>query len=83
MQAAIKYWGVLTVLLVGTLLLMYFRPILARYGPSFGFTAAAVAMSDRVESTIFKVRLCMPTFPWTCGGYLAHLGKAARGIDFG
>lgn len=56
-QAAIKYWGVLMVMMVGTLLLMYFVPVTAFFGPSFGYTLAAVGMSDRVESTVFKVGL--------------------------
>lgn len=54
-QAAIKYWAVLVVMLVGTLMLEYFLPVAARLNPSFGYTAAAVGMSDRVESTVFKV----------------------------
>jgi hypothetical protein len=54
-QAVFKYWSVLTLLMVGTLLLMYFVPLIGRFNPSFGFTAAAVGMSDRVESTLFKV----------------------------
>lgn len=54
-QAVLKYWSVLTLLMVGTLLLMYFMPIIGRFNPSFGFTAAAVGMSARVESTLFKV----------------------------
>lgn len=54
-QAAIKYWSVLVLLFVGTLLLQYFVPVAGRLNPSFGYTAAAVGMSDRVESTVFKV----------------------------
>jgi hypothetical protein len=55
-QAAVKYWAVLVVVMVGTLLVMYFVPQSARWSPSFGYTAAAVGMSDRVESTVSKVR---------------------------
>jgi len=54
-QAAVKYWFVLVVMLVGTLLLQYFVPASVQLGPSFGYTAAVVGMSDRVESTVFKV----------------------------
>jgi hypothetical protein len=58
LHAAIKYWCVLVVMMVGTLLLQYFVPVSARLSPSFGYTAAVVGMSDRVESTVFKVS-CM------------------------
>lgn len=54
-QAAFKYWCVLVLMLVGTLLLMYFVPVSAMLSPTFGYTLAAVGMSDRVESTVFKV----------------------------
>lgn len=55
-HACIKYWCVIVIMLVGTLLLQYFVPASVRLGPSFGYTAAVVGMSDRVESTVFKVR---------------------------
>lgn len=54
-QAAVKYWCVLVVVMVGTLLLQYFLPVVARMNPTFGYTAVVVGMSDRVESTVFKV----------------------------
>lgn len=54
-HAAIKYWCVLVLMMVGTLLLQYFVPVSTRFSPTFGYTAAVVGMSDRVESTVFKV----------------------------
>lgn len=63
-QAGAKYWTVLTLMLVGTLLLQYFVPPSARYGPSFGYSAAAIGMSDRVEATVFKVSDGV----WVCSG---------------
>jgi hypothetical protein len=41
--------------MVGTLLLLHFVPTSYRYAPNFGYSAAAVGMSDRVESTVHKV----------------------------
>jgi hypothetical protein len=35
--------------------LLYFVPTAYRYAPNFGYSAAAVGMSDRVESTVHKV----------------------------
>jgi hypothetical protein len=55
-QAGAKYWAVLMLMLVGILVLQYLHPRSIAMGPSFGYTAAAVGMSDRVEATVFKVR---------------------------
>jgi hypothetical protein len=54
-RAGLKYWIVLSCVMVGTLLLLYGVPTSYRYAPNFGYSAAAVGMSDRVESTVHKV----------------------------
>jgi hypothetical protein len=55
--AGLKYWIVLAGVMVATLALLYSVPTSYRYAPNFGYSAAAVGMSDRVESTVHKVRV--------------------------
>lgn len=45
----------LSAVLVGILVLMHYVPESVKLAPNFGYSAAAVGMSDRVESTVFKV----------------------------
>lgn len=58
--AGVKYWFVCSTVLVAVLALQYYVPISYKYAPNFGYSAAAVGMSDRVESTIYKVRAHAP-----------------------
>lgn len=53
--AGLKYWCVLTAVMVTILVIQYKVPQASRYAPNFAYSAAAVGMSDRVESTVFKV----------------------------
>eukprot|EP00775_Hariotina_reticulata_P009285 gene9285-9450_t len=82
-QAGVKYWFVLSAVLVSILVLMYFVPESIRLAPNFGYSAAAVGMSDRVESTVYKVVI------WTGSSVLGavlgwllmlHPGLANNGV---
>ncbi|KIZ00884.1 hypothetical protein MNEG_7079 [Monoraphidium neglectum] len=64
--AGVKYWFVISTVLVALLLVQYHIPSAYRraflppssagaYAPNFGYSAAAVGMADRVEATVFKV----------------------------
>jgi hypothetical protein len=80
-QAAVKYWGVLVIMMVGTLLLQYFKPVVARMNPTFGYTAVVVGMSDRVESTVFKVRQEGLADLWTVAAPPGHTPKGVLQAD--
>eukprot|EP00879_Flechtneria_rotunda_P012322 GHRR01012869.1.p1 GENE.GHRR01012869.1~~GHRR01012869.1.p1 ORF type:complete len:957 (+),score=306.37 GHRR01012869.1:270-3140(+) len=54
-QAGCKYWLVLAVVFVATVLSLHFDAVIASLSPAFGFVAAALAMSERVEATVSKV----------------------------
>lgn len=54
-QAAAKYWLVLSLVLVATLLTLHFDPYIATLNPAFGYVAASLAMAERVEATVSKV----------------------------
>ncbi|WIA41085.1 hypothetical protein OEZ86_004716 [Tetradesmus obliquus] len=70
-RAGLKYWLVLSCVMVATLALLHGVPTAYRYAPNFGYSAAAVGMSDRVESTVHKV-IC-----WTASAVVgATLGWA-------
>lgn len=56
MQAGFKYWLVLAVLFEVTLLVLYAVPAIRPLGPAFGFVAASLSMSEKVEATVSKVR---------------------------
>jgi hypothetical protein len=55
-QAGAKYWLVLSLMLCATLLSLHYDPALISLNPAFGFVAASLAMSERVEATVSKVR---------------------------
>jgi hypothetical protein len=55
-QAGAKYWLVLSMMLVATLLSLHYDPALVSLNPAFGYVAASLAMSERVEATVSKVR---------------------------
>jgi hypothetical protein len=57
--AGVKYWFVLSTVLVSLLLLLDSYPRLIQLAPNFGYSAVAVGMSDRVESTMGKVWLLL------------------------
>ena len=63
-QAGVKYWIVCTTVLVSVLAILYAVPSAARHAPNFAYSAAAVGMSDRVESTVHKVRLFQLPAGW-------------------
>jgi hypothetical protein len=54
-QAGAKYWLVLSLMLCATLASLHFDPALVSLNPAFGFVAASLAMSERVEATVSKV----------------------------
>ena len=53
--AGIKYWGVATTALAATLALIAASPAAARLLPMYGFAAAALSTSEKVEATAVKV----------------------------
>ena len=53
--AGLKYWGVATTALAATLALIAASPAAARLLPMYGFAAAALSMSEKVEATAVKV----------------------------
>jgi hypothetical protein len=55
-QAGAKYWLVLSLMLVATLLSLHYDPALVSLNPAFGYVAASLAMSERVEATVSKVK---------------------------
>jgi hypothetical protein len=71
--AGLKYWTVLSCVMVATLMLLYFVPSSYRYAPNFAYSAAAVGMSDRVESTVHKVGCGMLATMHVRGGSIRAL----------
>jgi hypothetical protein len=55
LQAAFKYWLVLVTVFEVTLMVMYSQPVMRPLNPAFGFVAASLAMSEKVEATVSKV----------------------------
>ncbi len=55
-QAGFKYWLVLCIVFEVTLGLLYSEPALRPLNPGFGFVAASLTMSQKVEATVSKVR---------------------------
>jgi hypothetical protein len=53
-QAGFKYWLAVSLVFEGTLLCLHFQPALRATNPAFGVVAAALSMSDKVESTFSK-----------------------------
>lgn len=53
-QAACKYWLVLVIVLEVTLVSMHAQPVLRPLNPSFGFVAASLTISQKVEATVSK-----------------------------
>lgn len=64
LQAAFKYWLVLVIVFEVTLVIMYAEPAIRPLNPAFGFVAASLAMSEKVEATVSKVRLAVATINW-------------------
>lgn len=54
-QAGCKYWLVLVLVYTATLLAMHFDTAIASLTPAFGYVAAVLTMSERVEATVSKV----------------------------
>jgi len=54
-QAGFKYWLVLCIVFEVTLVVLYALPLTRPLNPSFGFVAASLTMSERVEATVSKV----------------------------
>jgi hypothetical protein len=54
-QAGVKYWLVLSLVLVVVLLVMEYVVLPPPSVPTFALVAAALAMSERVETTATKV----------------------------
>ncbi|KAF8059743.1 Heat shock 70 kDa protein [Scenedesmus sp. PABB004] len=85
-QAGAKYWLVLTACLVATLASMHTSPPLVRVSPAFGYIAASLAMSERVEATLTKVCFWLAgTLAGGALGYAAmlHPATAASPVALG
>lgn len=62
-QAAFKYWLVLVLVFEVTLMVMYSQPVMRPLNPAFGFVAASLAMSEKVEATVSKVSQSLELLP--------------------
>lgn len=69
-QAGFKYWLVLCIVFEVLLVVLYAVPVVRPLNPAFGFVAASLSMSERVEATVSKVRTA------ACGVY----GGEFRGL---
>lgn len=54
-QAGVKYWTVLVVVYTATIIAMHYDSAIATLTPAFGYVAAVLTMSERVEATVSKV----------------------------